>query len=180
MDSKKLKILIAVIAVTLIALLASFNSFKSQSDFGLTAEEFRDAYNSSSFDNSKIIYVEKENSKYRSAYRLDVDNGVEIYAYPDELNNKITHLELMIEKKGNILLGDKDFNTVLESTLKKVLYCTSKFNMFEFDEVNKTLNNGEYFGLYLTKTGISINIDKRDIDGSIGNSIFVTLNKHSL
>ena len=114
MDSKKLKILIAVIAVTLIALFESFNSFKSQVDFGLTTEEFRDAYNNSSFDDSKIINVQKKYSMYRytSDYRLFVDNGVEIYAHPDEFNNKITSVHLFFAKKNISFLGDKDLNTV--------------------------------------------------------------------
>ncbi len=173
MDSKKLKILIAVIAVTLIALLASFNSFKSQVDFGLTTEEFRDAYNNSSFDDSKIMNVQKEYSRHSSDYLLVVDNGVEIYARPDEFNNKITSLYLFFKKKDISFLSDKDLNTVLESTLKKVLYCTSKFNMIDFDEVNRILNNDKYFGFCVTKTGISIDVNKKD------DVIVVYLYKHS-
>ena len=159
MDSKKLKILIAVIAVTLIALLASFNSFKSQSDFGLTAEEFRDAYNNSSFDNSKIIYAKKEDSKYLLTYRLGVDNGVRIYVSLDELNNKITDFRITFYVTAKDDNGEDPIIAV-ENTLKKVLYCTSKFNILEFDEIHKFLNNKEDIDFYQTKTGIGITVTK--------------------
>ena len=45
--------------------------------------------------------------------------------------------------------------------------------MIEFDEVNRILNNDKYVGFYVTKTGISIDVDKKD------DVIVVFLYKHS-